>query len=142
MSRPLPLSLKFELSAAILMLFCVLNSVPEFLTPVLSLKLNVLPLSVQTDPKRLKKELPKALKTIKGEDRLMLVGTTNAPFDGELKPMMSTYQKIIVVPRPDYASRHGTLRLADVLNPSLFIGADPGGDGDPLPPRNFTWSPY
>jgi len=58
------------------MLFRDLNSVREFLTLVVSLKLNVLPLSVQTDPKRLKKELPKALKTIKGEDRLMLVGTT------------------------------------------------------------------
>ena len=142
MSRHLPLPLKFELNTAILVLFRVLNTVSEFLTLVLSLNANVLPLSVQTDPKRLKKELPKALKTIKGEDRLMLVGTTNAPFDGELKPMMSTYQKIILIPRPDYASRHGNLRFADVLNPSLFIGADPGGDGDPLPPRNFTWSPY
>ena len=136
------MSFEVELITATLMLFRDLNSVREFLTLVLSLKLNVLPLSVQTDPKRLKKELPKALKTIKGEDRLMLVGTTNAPFDGELKPMMSTYQKIILIPRPDYASRHGNLRFADVLNPSLFIGADPGGDGDPLPPRNFTWSPY
>ena len=67
---------------------------------------------IQTDPKRLKKELPKALKTIKGEDRLMLIGTTNAPFDGELKPMMSTYQKIILIPRPDYASRYCKLRIA------------------------------
>jgi len=32
--------------------------------------------------------------------------------------------------RPDYASRHGTLRLPDILNLSLFIGAD-AGDGDP-----------
>jgi len=57
----------------------------------------------------LKKELPKALKTIKGEDRLMLIGTTSAPFDGEVKPMMSTYQKIILIPRPDYASRHSEI---------------------------------
>ena len=64
----------------------------------------------QTDPKRLKKELPKALKTIKGEDRLMLIGTTSAPFDGEIKPMMSTYQKIILIPRPDYASRHSRIQ--------------------------------
>jgi len=69
-------SFEVELNAATLMLFRDLNSVREFLTLVVSLKLNVLPLSVQTDPKRLKKELPKALKTIKGEDRLMLVGTT------------------------------------------------------------------
>ena len=70
------MSFEVELNAATLMLFRDLNSVREFLTLVVSLKLNVLPLSVQTDPKRLKKELPKALKTIKGEDRLMLVGTT------------------------------------------------------------------
>jgi len=69
-------SFEVELNTATLMLFRDLNSVREFLTLVVSLKLNVLPLSVQTDPKRLKKELPKALKTIKGEDRLMLVGTT------------------------------------------------------------------
>jgi len=69
-------SFEVELNAASLMLFRDLNSVREFLTLVVSLNVNVLPLSVQTDPKRLKKELPKALKTIKGEDRLMLVGTT------------------------------------------------------------------
>ena len=60
----------------------------------------------QTDPKRLKKELPKQLKTIKGEDRLLLVGTSRCPFDGEMKPLTSTYQRIILIPRPDYASRH------------------------------------
>ncbi|ELU03195.1 hypothetical protein CAPTEDRAFT_153643 [Capitella teleta] len=59
-----------------------------------------------SDPKRLKKELPKALKTIKPEDRILLVGTTRCPFDGEMKPMASTYQKIVLIPRPDYASRH------------------------------------
>jgi len=59
-----------------------------------------------SDPKRLKKELPKLLKTIKPEDRLLLVGASHAPFDGEMKPLASCYQKIILIPRPDYASRH------------------------------------
>ncbi|XP_033730694.1 dynein regulatory complex protein 11-like [Pecten maximus] len=59
-----------------------------------------------TDPKRLKKELPKALKTIKSDDRLLLVGTSRCPFDGEMKPLTSCYQRIILIPRPDYASRH------------------------------------
>lgn len=58
------------------------------------------------DPKKLKKELPKALKTIKAEDRIMLIGTSRMPFDGELKPLTSTYQKLVLIPRPDYASRH------------------------------------
>lgn len=61
----------------------------------------------QTDPKRLKKELPKAIKAyFKPEDRILLVGTSRSPFDGEMKPMCQAYQKIILIPRPDYASRH------------------------------------
>lgn len=63
-------------------------------------------MSFQSDPKRLKKDLPKALKTIKPEDRVLLVGTTRMPFDGDMKPMAGCYQKIILVPRPDYASRN------------------------------------
>ncbi|KAJ8301907.1 hypothetical protein KUTeg_020894 [Tegillarca granosa] len=59
-----------------------------------------------SDPKRLKKELPKQIKGIKGEDRLLLVGTSRCPFDGDMKPLMTTYQRIILIPRPDYASRH------------------------------------
>ena len=35
----------------------------------------------QTDPKRLKKDLPKILKTLKPEDRVMIVGTSKSPFD-------------------------------------------------------------
>ena len=71
------------------------------------LELTVCKISVlQTDPKRLKKELPKALKTIKPEDRILLVGTSRCPFDGEMKPMTGCYQRIILIPRPDYASRH------------------------------------
>ncbi|ESO02564.1 hypothetical protein HELRODRAFT_188756 [Helobdella robusta] len=58
-----------------------------------------------SDPKRLRKELPKALKLVKGEDRILLVGTSKAPFEGEVKPMSSLYQRIIVIPRPDYDSR-------------------------------------
>ena len=38
----------------------------------------------------------------------MLVGTSRVPFDGEMKPMASCYQKIVLIPRPDYASRHRT----------------------------------
>lgn len=65
-----------------------------------------IPKTDPTDPKRLKKELPKALKTIKPEDRILLVGTSRCPFDGEMKPMTGCYQRIILIPRPDYASRH------------------------------------
>ncbi|CAK8678578.1 unnamed protein product [Clavelina lepadiformis] len=59
----------------------------------------------KTDPKRLKKDLPKVLKGFKPEDRVLLVGTSRAPFDAELKPYVKTYERIILIPRPDYASR-------------------------------------
>lgn len=51
------------------------------------------------------------MKTIKGDDRVLLVGCSRIPFDGEMKPMASLFQKIILIPRPDYASRHLLWRL-------------------------------
>uniref|UniRef100_A0A670XMD7 IQ motif containing with AAA domain 1 n=1 Tax=Pseudonaja textilis TaxID=8673 RepID=A0A670XMD7_PSETE len=59
----------------------------------------------EMDPKRLKKQLPKILKTLKIEDRILIIGTTNRPFDADIKPFCKVYKKIILVPRPDYASR-------------------------------------
>ena len=59
------------------------------------------------EPKRLKKQLPKILKLLKPDDRILIVGTTQRPFDAELQPLCKVYQKIILVPRPDYASRYG-----------------------------------
>lgn len=59
------------------------------------------------NPKRLEKILPKFLKALKAQDRVLLVGTTNRPFDANLKPFCKVYQKIILIPRPDYASRFG-----------------------------------
>ncbi|XP_030344318.1 dynein regulatory complex protein 11 isoform X3 [Strigops habroptila] len=56
-------------------------------------------------PKRLEKMLPKFLKALRAPDRVLLVGTTDRPFDANLKPFCKVYQKIIVIPRPDYASR-------------------------------------
>ncbi|XP_040297045.1 dynein regulatory complex protein 11 isoform X2 [Bufo bufo] len=59
----------------------------------------------QLDPKRLKKDLPKLLKSIKPEDRILVVGTSQRPFDAEIKPLTKVYKKIVLVPRPDYAAR-------------------------------------
>uniref|UniRef100_A0A8C6I499 IQ motif containing with AAA domain 1 n=1 Tax=Mus spicilegus TaxID=10103 RepID=A0A8C6I499_MUSSI len=59
------------------------------------------------EPKRLKRYLPKLLKLLKPDDRILIVGTTHRPFDAELQPFCRVYQKIILVPRPDYASRYG-----------------------------------
>uniref|UniRef100_A0A3B4DM20 ATPase AAA-type core domain-containing protein n=1 Tax=Pygocentrus nattereri TaxID=42514 RepID=A0A3B4DM20_PYGNA len=59
----------------------------------------------EMEPKRLKKDLPKVVKSIKAEDRVLLVGTSRRPFDADLKPLCKVYKKIILIPRPDYASR-------------------------------------
>lgn len=59
------------------------------------------------NPKRLEKMLPKFLQAVKAQDRVLLVGTTTRPFDANLKPFCQVYQKIILIPRPDYSSRLG-----------------------------------
>ncbi|OPJ80260.1 IQ and AAA domain-containing protein 1 isoform B [Patagioenas fasciata monilis] len=59
----------------------------------------------EMNPKRLEKMLPKFLQAVKAQDRVLLVGTTTRPFDANLKPFCQVYQKIILIPRPDYSSR-------------------------------------
>lgn len=57
------------------------------------------------DPKRLKKVLPKFMKGIKQDSRILLVGTTGNPFDAPPKPLCKQFSNIVMIPRPDYASR-------------------------------------
>ena len=56
--------------------------------------------------------------------RVLLVGTSRSPFDAELKPFVKSYEKIVLIPRPDYASRFSELNytvnfLAIQLNKEL-----------------------
>ncbi|XP_076860476.1 dynein regulatory complex protein 11 isoform X2 [Brachyhypopomus gauderio] len=60
----------------------------------------------ECDPKRLKKDLPKVLKSIRGEDRILIIGTTCSPLDADLKSLCKVYTKIILIPRPDYGTRY------------------------------------
>ncbi|XP_071399760.1 dynein regulatory complex protein 11 [Centroberyx affinis] len=60
----------------------------------------------ELDPKRLKKDLPKVLKLIKGEDRVLVVGTAEDPLSADIKSLCKVYSKIILIPRPDYGSRY------------------------------------
>lgn len=46
------------------------------------------------------------MRTIKQDDRILLVGCTNAPYDAKVKPFCKLYDRIIMIPRPDYASRY------------------------------------
>ncbi|KAM9762046.1 dynein regulatory complex protein 11 [Menidia menidia] len=59
----------------------------------------------ELDPKRLKKDLPKSLKLIKGEDRVLIIGTAKDPQSADIKSLCKMYSKIILIPRPDYGSR-------------------------------------
>lgn len=59
------------------------------------------------------------LKLLKPNDRILIVGTTQRPFDAELQPFCRVYQKIILVPRPDYASRYGKYQGAFYEAPRL-----------------------
>uniref|UniRef100_A0AAY4E4H4 ATPase AAA-type core domain-containing protein n=1 Tax=Denticeps clupeoides TaxID=299321 RepID=A0AAY4E4H4_9TELE len=82
----------------------------------------------EMEPKRLKKDLAKVLKSIKAEDRVLLVGTTRRPFEAELKSFCKVYKKIILIPRPDYASRlilwkELLLRFGAKLSPALDLSS-------------------
>ncbi|NWT55344.1 DRC11 protein, partial [Erythrocercus mccallii] len=57
--------------------------------------------------KRLAKLLPQFLKALKPKDRVLLVGTTRRPFDANPGPFCKAYQKIILIPKPDYLTRFG-----------------------------------
>ncbi|XP_067404759.1 dynein regulatory complex protein 11 [Emydura macquarii macquarii] len=80
----------------------------------------------EMEPKRLKKNLPKILKSLKVEDRVLVVGTTQRPFEADLRPFCKVYKKIILIPRPDYASRfvlwkHIILQNGGAVTKSLNI---------------------
>ncbi|XP_038128064.1 dynein regulatory complex protein 11 [Cyprinodon tularosa] len=92
----------------------------------------------ELDPRRLKKVLPKCLKLIKGEDRVLIIGTTRDPQSADIKALSKMYSKIILIPRPDYGSRYvlwkkliekqgGKIKTVDLSNLTrLTDGYTPG----------------
>lgn len=62
------------------------------------------PKTDKTDPKRLKKDLPKLIKGIGPDDQIMLIGVSSTPWECDQKALQQTYNKFILIPRPDYAS--------------------------------------
>lgn len=66
-----------------------------------------LPFLEQMDPKRIKKDLMKATRQLSPGDRVMLIGTTERPQLAEMKGLCRFYERILFLPRPDYASRYG-----------------------------------
>ncbi|XP_017777581.1 PREDICTED: IQ and AAA domain-containing protein 1 [Nicrophorus vespilloides] len=63
------------------------------------------PKSDKSDPKRLKKDLPKIIKNFDIEDRIIFIGVTNCPWNADQKLLQQVYQKFIFIPRPEYSSR-------------------------------------
>ncbi|KAM8980875.1 IQ and AAA domain-containing protein 1-like [Sarcophilus harrisii] len=58
------------------------------------------------EPKRIKKDLVKAVRQLQPGDRIMLIGTSNQPQVADINGLCKTYQRILMVPQPDYASRY------------------------------------
>lgn len=85
------------------------------------------------DPKRIKKDLTKALRLLNPGDRAKLIGTTDRPQAPEMKGLCRTYERILL-PRPDYASRCGeALGLGDRRE---------GVEGPPLPKLPASSHPH
>ncbi|NXQ13570.1 DRC11 protein, partial [Peucedramus taeniatus] len=61
----------------------------------------------EVNSKRLAKVLPQFLRALKPKDRVLLVGTSSRPFDANPGPFCKVYQKIILIPKPDYLTRFG-----------------------------------
>lgn len=62
------------------------------------------PKTDKTDPKKLKKDLPRIIKSITNEDRIIFVGTSNSPWEGDQKLLNQIYDRIVFIPRPDYGT--------------------------------------
>jgi len=60
----------------------------------------------KSDPKRLRKDLPKLVKNIAPEDQMILIGNSRAPWECDQKGLTQAYQKMIYLPKPDYSYRY------------------------------------
>lgn len=58
----------------------------------------------KTDPKRLKKDLPKLIKNIVEEDRVLFIGTTSAPWEADQRLLQQAYNRFIYIAKPDYGT--------------------------------------
>ncbi|KAG7205430.1 hypothetical protein KM043_007423 [Ampulex compressa] len=105
---------KYPGKTGLIMLIHLISKVSRLLQPAVIFMdgaekpfVKKVPKTEKTDPKRLKKDLPKMVKNITNEDMVILVGTSNSPWEADQKLLYQTYDKVIYVPRPDY----GTMSL-------------------------------
>ncbi|XP_043471559.1 dynein regulatory complex protein 11 [Leptopilina heterotoma] len=102
---------KYPGKTGLIMLLHLLSKVSKLLQPSVIFMdgaekpfVKKVPKSDKTDPKRLKKDLSKLVKNITNEDRVILIGTSSSPWEGDQKLLYQTYDKVIFIPRPDYGS--------------------------------------
>lgn len=82
------------------------------------------PKTDRSDPKRLKKDLPKLIKNLGPEDRIIFIGTSFCPWDADQKLLQQTYNHFIYIPRPDYGTLHSAWQhLLSQYNQALDTGA-------------------
>ncbi|XP_037302032.1 IQ and AAA domain-containing protein 1-like, partial [Manduca sexta] len=62
------------------------------------------PLDKVLNMKPLKTALPKLLKTLPNEDKIIFIATCSNPFETQAKPMVSMFNEMILVPNTDYAT--------------------------------------
>ncbi|XP_012261688.2 dynein regulatory complex protein 11 [Athalia rosae] len=99
---------KYPGKSGLIMLLHLISKVSKLLQPSVIFMdgaerpfVKKVPKTDRTDPKRLKKDLPKLVKGITCEDRVILIGTSNSPWDCDQKLLYQTYDKVIFVPRTD-----------------------------------------
>jgi len=59
----------------------------------------------ETEPKRLKKDWPKIIKKFPTNEQIIVLGTATEPFGADVKGLGKAWDKILMLPRPDYGAR-------------------------------------
>merc|ERR1719420_641172 len=65
-----------------------------------------------SEPKRLKKDWPKLIKKFPIHERILVLGTASEPFPADQKSLCKLWDKILMVPRPDYGTRYEIFKYA------------------------------
>ncbi|XP_055386862.1 dynein regulatory complex protein 11 [Condylostylus longicornis] len=102
---------KYPGKSGLIMLLHLISKVSRLLQPSVIFMgdaerpfMKKVPKTDRTDPKRLKKDLPKIIRNINVEDRVIFIGTSNLPWEADQKLLQQTYNRFIYLPRPDYGA--------------------------------------
>ncbi|XP_076056160.1 IQ and AAA domain-containing protein 1-like [Oratosquilla oratoria] len=90
--------------------------------------LKKVPKTDRSDPRRMRKELPRILKTIGADDRILFLGLTNSPWNCDIKALSTLYQKMLMVYRPGFGERadlwrHLITKAKVPITPSMDVAA-------------------